>query len=352
MTLGPLMVDLQRQELAAEEREVLLHPAVGGVILFSRNYHSPEQITELAAAIHALREPHLLVAVDQEGGRVQRFRDGFTHLPPVSLLGTLYDREPARARQLARVTGWLMAAELRAVGVDISFAPVLDLDQGISTVIGDRALHGRPEVVADLAHAYQYGMQQAGMVATGKHFPGHGGVEADSHLALPVDPRPLRDIRQWDLLAFERMIHYGLAGIMMAHVVYPEVDSLPAGFSRIWIRDVLRGQLGFHGIVFSDDLSMAAAAAGGGYEERARLALEAGCDMLLVCNAPVEAGRLAEALQGHDDPVAHTRMARMHGRPAPDRNALHADRRWQQAIAAVQGYDRDPQLGIDLPGSS
>jgi beta-N-acetylhexosaminidase len=295
-----------------------------------------------------VREPHLLVAVDQEGGRVQRFRDGFTRLPPPSCLGELYDNDRARARHLAQVTGWLMAAELRAAGVDISFAPVLDLDHGVSTVIGDRALHRRPEVVAELAHAYQSGMHEAGMAATGKHFPGHGAVVADSHLELPIDPRPYADMAQWDLLPFERMIHYGLAAVMMAHVVYAAVDANPAGFSSFWIREVLRTRLGFQGLVFSDDLSMAAAAYAGEHSERARISLEAGCDMVLLCNAREQAARVAEALVDYVNPVTHTRIARLHGHPAPDRERLRRDPRWQQAVAAVTGCEPEPELDLGL----
>lgn len=348
MTLGPVMLDVEGTDLSQEDRELLRHPAVGGVILFSRNYDSPTQLVRLIQDIHSLRDPRLLVAVDQEGGRVQRFRDGFTRLPPIALLGRIYDQDAARAIQLAQKTGWLMAAELRAVDVDISFAPVLDLDHGTSAVIGDRALHKRPETVARLAHAYQYGMQQAGMVATGKHFPGHGGVEADSHHALPVDQRRLEDLEQWDMVSFERMVHFGMAGVMMAHVVFPEVDKWPAGFSRIWIREILRKGLGFQGMVFSDDLHMAAAAVAGDYADRAQLALEAGSDMVLVCNAREGAVQAVEALADYNDPVAHIRLARMHGRHAPNREELRADPRWQQTVAAVQGYDREPMLDMDL----
>ena len=231
MALGPVMLGLEGPELSAQERELLRHPLVGGVILFTRNYQSPAQLTALTGVIHALRQPRLLIAVDHEGGRVQRFRDGFTRLPAVRRLGELYDQDRMRAKQLARGTGWLMAAELRAVGVDFSFAPVLDLDHGVSSIIGDRAFHSDPEAVADLAHAYVSGMQKAGMEAVGKHFPGHGGIAADSHLELPVDPRPLAVLETADLLAFERMIHYGLAALMPAHVRYPAVDDQPAGFS-------------------------------------------------------------------------------------------------------------------------
>ncbi|MDX1697053.1 MAG: beta-N-acetylhexosaminidase [Thiohalobacterales bacterium] len=348
MTLGPLMLDVDGCALCAEDRELLVHPAVGGVILFTRNYEAPEQVRALVDEIHGLRHPHLLVAVDQEGGRVQRLRDGFTRLPPLGCLGAIHDTDRPRAKHLARVTGWLMATELRAVGIDISFAPVLDLDYGVSAIIGNRALHRRPEVVAELATAYQAGMQDAGMAATGKHFPGHGAVAADSHVDLPEDDRRYADIEQWDMVPFRRMIDNGLAAVMMAHIVYTRIDSQPAGFSRIWIQDILRGRLGFQGLVFSDDLSMAGAACAGDFPSRAYAALEAGCDMVLVCNQRDEAARVADALAGYQNPVAHTRIARMHGRHPLDWQVLHADPRWEQAVAAVRGYEDSPELDLDV----
>ena len=348
MSLGPVMVDLQGLELTAEEADMLRHPLVGGVILFSRNYDSPEQVERLIAAIHALRDPHLLVAVDQEGGRVQRFREGFTRLPPVRRLGEVYDRDRRRALAYADASGWLMARELRAVGVDISFAPVLDLDRGVSTVIGDRAFHGAPEAVADIAHAYMSGMRRAGMAATGKHFPGHGSVAADSHVAIPVDEREFRDIAAEDMLAFERMIHFGLPAIMMAHVIYPKVDGVPAGFSPRWVGDVLRGELQFQGVVFSDDLSMAAAAEAGGFVERARVSLEAGCDMVLVCNHPEGRDEVLEGLAGWDDPVGALRLARLHGKQPLSRAELTQDPQWREAVALVREYDPEPLLDMDM----
>ena len=337
MPLGPVMLDLQGLELSPEERQRLRHPLVGGVILFSRNYHSPAQVEALVRDIHALREPQLLVAVDHEGGRVQRFRDGFTALPPSRELGRIYDENPKRARRLAETSGWLMATELRAVGVDFSFAPCLDLDRGVSRVIGDRAFHSHPETVADLAHAYMLGMHRAGMAATGKHFPGHGAVAADSHLALPVDERKLVDIQAEDLVPFERMIHYGLEGIMPAHVIFPRVDAQPAGFSRTWIRKILRGQLEFQGVVFSDDLSMEGAKGVGDVVARAKLALSAGCDMVLVCNDPAAADQVLAGLGHYDDPVSHLRLVRMHGRENPTREQLAQDQAYRDAVRAVTG---------------
>jgi beta-N-acetylhexosaminidase len=332
------MLDVQGFALTEEERERLRHPLVGGVILFSRNYESPEQAAALVADIHGLREPRLLVGVDHEGGRVQRFRAGFTELPPVRRLGEIYDENRKRAKRLAELTGWLMAAELRSLGVDFSFAPVLDLDRGLSTVIGDRAFHSDPEAVADLAHAYMMGMGQAGMAATGKHFPGHGGVAADSHVAVPVDERPLIDISTLDMLPFERMIHYGLAAVMPAHVIYPQVDALPAGFSRIWLQKILRGQLEFKGAIFSDDLSMEGAGVVGGMVERAEAALAAGCDMLLACNDPAGADRVLAGLTHTHGPVSLARLARMHGRHPTDRAALEDDPAWREASRAVRYY--------------
>ncbi len=348
MVLGPVMLDVGGTALEEADRRRLRAPAAGGVILFSRNYESPEQIRALVEEIHALREPRLLVAVDHEGGRVQRFREGFTRLPPMAELGLAWDADPGRALELAERTGWLLAAELRAVGVDFSFAPVLDLDRGVCAVIGDRAFHRDPETVAELAGALQRGMRAAGMQAVGKHFPGHGGVAEDSHLELPVDDRPLADIELADLVPFERLIHRGIAGIMPAHVVYRQVDSRPAGYSAFWIGEVLRDRLGFQGAVFSDDLSMAAAEVAGGPAERARAALAAGCDMVLVCNDPGAADEVLEALARHEDPAAQARLARLHGRGGTDWQALRASESWRLAVEAVRSYDVDPLLDMDM----
>jgi len=335
MSLGPVMLDVSGHALTAEERERLRHPLTGGVILFSRNYESPEQVAALVRAIHAVRNPPLLVAVDHEGGRVQRFRDGFTVLPAVARFGEVWDENPARGRRLAETAGWLMATELRAIGVDFSFAPVLDVDRGISGVIGDRSFHASPDAVAELAHAYMTGMHRAGMAATGKHFPGHGGVEADSHVAVPEDNRTYEDIYMEDIVPFERMIRYGLEGIMPAHVIYTRVDPRPAGFSQFWLQRVLRQGLGFEGVIFSDDLSMEGAKVAGGIVERGRAALSAGCDMVLVCNDPESAGVLLDGLGHHDDPAAHLRLARMHGRHPVDRGSLLTAAGYREAVRAV-----------------
>jgi beta-N-acetylhexosaminidase len=329
------MFDLAGTTLTAAERERLLNPLTGGVILFDRNYESLGQLEALTNEIHGLRDPQLLIAVDQEGGRVQRFRKDFTCLPPARDLGTLYDKDREHAKQLAETCGWVMATELRSVGVDFSFAPVLDLDRDISTVIGDRAFHRDPDVVADLAHAYMNGMKRAGMAATGKHFPGHGGVEGDSHLILPVDGRDYADIYNEDILTFERMIHYGLAAVMAAHVTYPQVDSRPAGFSVVWIKDILRKRLQFQGAVFSDDLSMAGADVGGSASDRARAALGAGCDMVIICNDTQATDEILAKLESHDEPAPHLRLARMHGHGRIGRHELLADSRYQQACERV-----------------
>lgn len=348
MTHGPLMLDLAGAEMQPEEREMLRHPAAGGVILFARNYQNPQQLKALTAEIHAVRQPSLLVAVDQEGGRVQRFREGFIPLPPAAWFGAYHDRDPKRSLEAAHHLGWLMAAELRSAGVDFSFAPVLDLGRGNNTVIGDRAFHRHPTVAADLARAWCHGVREAGMIAVGKHFPGHGGVTEDSHLALPTDPRGWEDIRMDDLLPFERLIADGLEAVMPAHVVYPEVAPEPAGFSPRWLKKVLREGLGFQGVIFSDDLSMGAAASGGDYPERARKALAAGCDMVLVCNNPAGAHQVLRALAGFEDPVVSSRIARLHGRHADNHQRVRQDRRWKQALGFIAEYEESSPLSLEL----
>ncbi len=336
MSLGPLMLGVSGLALTPEEREMLQHPLVGGVILFTRNYADPVQVEALVGEIHALRTPHLLVAVDHEGGRVQRFRNGFTRLPPMRDVGVIYGHDPRRAKGLAETIGWLMAVELRAVGVDFSFAPVLDLDHGVSGVIGDRAFHRNPEIVADLAHAYMSGMNRAGMAATGKHFPGHGAVAPDSHVDVAVDERSYNDIYLDDIVPFERMIHYGLAAIMPAHIIYPNVAPEPAGFSRFWMQEVLRKRLGFQGVIFSDDLEMEGASVAGDIVDRAHAALDAGCDMVLACNDFMAMAKLLDGMRSHDDPASHFRLVRMHGRNPITRAQLRSDPAWKQAVMAME----------------
>ncbi len=348
MSLGPVTLDLEGLELTAEERELLRHPAVGGVILFSRNYRDPDQLAALTTAIHALREPRLLISVDQEGGRVQRCREGLTRLPPAARFGQLARRHPQHARQAAEAVGWLMAAELRVLGVDFSFAPVLDLDRGVSGVIGDRAFADTINGVSDLARAWCEGARAAGMASVGKHFPGHGGVAADSHAELPSDDRRFEAIAMEDLVPFERLIRHGLEAVMPAHVLYPHVDARPAGFSPYWLKEILRGQLAFQGVIFSDDLNMGAAAAGGGYADRARAALDAGCDILLICNNRPAALEMVDALRHYDDPTIHLRCLRMHGRGSLDRAHLHLDPRWQQGVREVGALEEAVSLDLGL----
>jgi beta-N-acetylhexosaminidase len=306
MSLGPLMIDIAGTSLSDLDRQRLGDPRVGGVILFSRNYESPEQLVALTAAIHALREPRLLIAVDHEGGRVQRFRNEFTRIPAMGQLGAWWDTAPRSAVESARATGYLLAAELRAWGVDLSFAPVLDLDWGRSGVIGNRAFHRNPEAVIALAGAVIEGMRAAGMACCGKHFPGHGWAVADSHVAIPVDERSLAELAP-DLQPYR---HLRLDGVMPAHVIYPQVDARPAGFSPVWLKK-LREEFGFDGVIFSDDLSMEGASVAGDIVGRAEAAWSAGCDMLLVCNAPDAVGELLARWSPPADAVRAARVRRL-----------------------------------------
>ncbi len=312
MSIGPLMLDLDGCELSPEERELLAHPAVGGVILFNRNYQHPEQVRALIADIRACVRDECLIAVDQEGGRVQRFCTGMTRLPPAASYGAWYRKQPAAALAACTNSAWLLASELRAVDVDFSFAPVLDVDHGVSAVIGDRAFSSSAEEVAALGIAWLEGLRRAGMIGCGKHFPGHGAVVEDSHVACPVDPRDLAQLTASDLVPFARLIAAGLEAIMPAHVIYPQIDAAPAGFSSHWLKDHLRQRLGFQGAIFSDDLTMAAAEQGGDYAARAQAALTAGCDMVLVCNNRAAAIAVAETLV--DNPQSAERLLRLRAR--------------------------------------
>jgi len=300
--LGPLLTD--------EDCARIRHAAAGAVILFARNYQNPEQLAKLTADIERQREPALPVCVDHEGGRVQRFRDGFTTLPPMRALGKLWDRDRDAAKEAASSVGYIIAAELGAHGVDFSFAPVLDLDYGGSSVIGDRALHFDPTAVGALGACLVKGLAQGGVAAVGKHFPGHGYAEADSHVAVPRDERAFKEIARKDMAPYKPVIEAGLAAVMPAHVIYPAVDPQPAGYSAHWLQEVLRKQLGFQGLVFSDDLSMEGAALAGGPPQRARAALAAGCDMVLLCNNPAGLDELLDSLA--DVPLAQPeRLERM-----------------------------------------
>jgi len=294
--LGPVVLDPEGPVLTEDDRRRLRHPAAGGVILFGHNYENPEQLVALTAEIAGLREPELPVCVDHEGGRVQRFLLGFTAIPPMRRLGVLWDRDHETARRAARAVGTVISAELGAHGVDFSFAPVLDLDYGSSAVIGHRAFHYDPNAVGALAAQLIEGFAGGGMAAVGKHFPGHGFAAADSHVAVPTDPRPSKDIFRKDLVPYQAAIKAGLAAVMPAHVIYPQADTEPAGYSKYWLQDVLRAKLAFEGLIFSDDLAMEGASTVGGIPERAKAALAAGCDMVLLCQNPEGQDKLLDSL--------------------------------------------------------
>jgi beta-N-acetylhexosaminidase len=311
---GPVMLDVAGLELTAEERERLAHPLVGGVILFARNYASREQLTALTRSIASIRSPALVIAVDHEGGRVQRFREGFTAIPPMRELGGTWDRDVARASREARRWGWHLASELRACGVDFSFTPVLDVDHGHSGVIGDRAFHRNPNAIAHLAAELHTGLAAGGMAGVGKHYPGHGYAAADSHTDVPVDERTLDEIAVDDLVPFGVLCRRGIEGIMPAHVVYPKVDAQPAGYSRVWLQQILRARLGFDGIIFSDDLGMAGAHGAGDMTQRAQAAVSAGCDVVLVCNDPEGAAQLLDQWKTTIADSLAARWQRMAGR--------------------------------------
>ena len=303
---GPLMIDIAGLELTDLDRERLKHPLVGGLILFSRNYQSPEQLTRLTEEVHALRSPPLLIAIDHEGGRVQRCREGFTRLPPMRALGKLWEHSPQAAVQAAHDIGFVLAVELRDCGVDLSFTPVLDLDWGHSGVVGNRAFHHSAEVVSLLAGSLIEGLHKAGMGACGKHFPGHGWAEADSHVAIPVDERSL-DALQTDIEPYRRL---KLDAVMPAHVIYASVDEKSSGFSSYW-HNYLRNNINFDGVVFSDDLSMEGASVAGDVLARANAAWSAGCDMLLVCNAPDSVAKVLEGWGAEHDARRSARVARL-----------------------------------------
>ncbi|SKC71853.1 beta-N-acetylhexosaminidase [Burkholderia sp. CF099] len=313
LTPGPVMLDVVGKTLNADDERRLAHPMTGGVILFARHFESRTQLVALTDAIRNIRDD-LLIAVDHEGGRVQRFRtDGFTVLPAMGKLGALWDDDVLRATKVTTAVGYVLAAELRACGIDMSFTPVLDLNYGHSQVIGDRAFHRDPRVVTMLAKSLNHGLALAGMANCGKHFPGHGFASADSHVAVPVDERTLDEILGEDVTPYD-WLGLSLASVLPGHVIYPEVDSKPAGFSRVWIQDILRTKLGFEGAIFSDDLSMEAARQGGTLTQAATAALEAGIDMVLICNQPDEAGKVLDALRFMPSEESRQRLERMRPR--------------------------------------
>jgi len=337
--IGAVMLDVAGLQLTADDRRRLMHANTGGVILFARNFVDRAQLCALVDSIRVLRS-ELLIAVDHEGGRVQRFRsDGFVRLPTMRSLGALWDADPTHgalhATRAATAAGFVLAADLVACGIDLSFTPVLDLDHGPSTVIGDRAFHRDPRVVALLAKSLMHGLLAAGMANCGKHFPGHGHVAADSHVALPVDPRDL-DILLDDDASPYAWLAGTLMSVMPAHVIYPAVDAHPAGFSSIWLRDILRNRLGFDGAIFSDDLSMEGASVAGSVVSAGRAALTAGCDMVLVCNDPARADALLDGLDDHRDAASQRRLAALR---ANSRATLHdprTDPRYQRSVACLR----------------
>ncbi|MGI9258082.1 MAG: beta-N-acetylhexosaminidase [Gammaproteobacteria bacterium] len=346
MSLGPLMIDLRGTSIDDEELHWLASPAVCGVILFSRNYESGEQLERLVTSIHDVRDPPLLVAVDQEGGRVQRFVEPFTRLPPLRTLGHLYDVDVGRALTSARAFGWLMAAELLAFGVDLSFAPVVDLDRGLAEVIGDRAFHSSATAVCQLASAFAAGAHEAGMAIAAKHFPTHAGVISDSHTESAVDTRNFNDL--WDdLQPYRHLINGRLDAIMVAHVSFPDVDPIPASFSPWWLTEQLRGQLDFGGAIISDDISMIAAETVGSYAERAQAALSAGCDLVLLCNAPDEIPAVLDALDGYSSPVSQLHLMRLHGRGMQGWETLRASSEWAEAQKLVQSLSARPEIKLE-----
>jgi len=341
------MLDIEGLAVSPADRSLLREPAVGGVILFSRNYESVSQLHDLVAEIRALRSPPLLIAVDHEGGRVQRFREGFSAIPPMRRIGHEYDSDLGEALLLARTAGWLSGSELRAMGIDLSFAPCADLDWGVSEVIGDRAFHKDPEAVGDLAGAFSRGLRSAGMAAIAKHFPGHGAVVADSHEKLPNDRRKYADVLD-DMQPYDKLIGNGVvAGVMMSHVVYSDIDPLPAGFSKYWIQTELRSRLGFDGAVFCDDLSMKATESYGSMPKRARLALEAGCDMVLICNDRPAAQSAVTSLNEYSNPLSLVRLVRLHGTGQTLRESLLASEEWLTAAKRFNEWGGRPPLELN-----
>jgi beta-N-acetylhexosaminidase len=332
--LGPAVIDVVGMQLGDDDRARLRHPAAGAVILFSRNYDNPQQLSMLVEDIEKLREPALLVCVDHEGGRVQRFREGFSSIPPMRELGRLWDRDKDRAREAARAAAYVIGAEIGAHGIDFSFAPVLDLDYGGSSVIGDRALHFDPHAVGALAAAIVQGFADAGMAAVGKHFPGHGFATADTHHGVARDERAFAEILKKDIAPYRIAIQAGLAGVMPAHVIFPRCDAEPAGYSKYWLQEVLRGRLGFDGLIFSDDLSMEGAAVAGGPPERARAALAAGCDMVLLCNDPDGQNKLLESL-GNLSLESPERLERMRKKGGRDLRKSVAYREARESLTAL-----------------
>lgn len=336
MPLGCVMIDIAGTQMQDDEKDRLLDPLVGGVILFARNYESPQQIQNLCSQIHNLRHPRLLIAVDHEGGRVQRFKEGFSRIPPMRMLGNLYQKNKNKATDLAEKIGWLIGTELLSVGVDFSFTPVVDLDYGDSRVIGDRAFHSDPVVVGKLAFHIMKGLRNSGMASVAKHFPGHGYIQEDTHIEIAVDNRSFEEISHQDLQPFLKLIKNGIDAIMPAHVCYPKIDNLPAGFSKIWLQNILRKQCHFDGVIVSDDLSMQAATAYGDITARVNLALNAGCDLALVCNDAQAADQVLSQVNFKKDNLSHARLIRLHGHPHLKYHQLATNPLWQAASHQIK----------------
>ena len=323
------MLDVDGLSLTTDECALLAEPEVGGIILFSRNYSDRNQLMELVAQIRSCA-PEILIAVDQEGGRVQRFREGFTRLPPLQKIGQMARKYPDQAQDIPFSLGWLMASEILCCGIDISFAPVLDLDSDHCKVIADRSFSPDPGICQALAKAYIDGMNAAGMAATAKHFPGHGAVREDSHLELPVDHRSFDQVLAADLKPFIALAN-DYQAVMPGHLLFPKIDDQPVGFSEFWLQKILRTQLQFEGVIFSDDLSMEGAADSGSYSRRAELALSAGCDMVLACNNPEGAREVLQWLKGNPHKL-NDRIVRMRSRVFPDLSTIQADPRYHRAL--------------------
>jgi beta-N-acetylhexosaminidase len=336
-----LIIGIQGTQLTPREREQIQVPQVSGVILFKRNFVSREQVTALIADMRKVRGDAFIVCVDQEGGPVQRFREGFTNLPALARIGELYERDRQQALALAEQHAWLMATEMRAIDIDISFAPVVDLQRG-NRAIGERAFHRQPAEVSALGLAYLRGMRLAGMAATIKHFPGHGSVLEDTHFDDAIDARSLEELRADDLIPFADAIEAGAEAVMMAHVIYPQIDAKPAGYSRIWIEQILRSDLGFRGIVFSDDISMAAAESAGGIDARIAAHSEAGCDLILVCKADIADAALHAVRAA--TPFDPARLATLRGTIASTWYALVDNPQRDRFLANLASQLSNPEL--------
>ncbi len=328
--IGALIIDLQSKELSPEERELLSHPLVGGVILFTRNFESRSQLTHLCETVRLAKKTPLLIMVDQEGGRVQRFIPEFTRLPPMAWFGDIYNDHPEKAQRLATDCGWLMAAELLTAGIDMSLAPVLDLNKSMSSVIGNRAFHSDPTRVIELADAFINGMRDAGMAATGKHFPGHGSVSLDSHVAMPIDLRTYNDIENDDLIPFTALMKRGLTAVMAAHIIFPNVDKVAVGFSRTWLKTILRERLKFNGVVLSDDLNMEGANISGHFADRMQAAREAGCDFTLICNNRLGVTQALDGVAITSNQVSYEKWSTLQADFSRVSTSYPMSQRWQQ----------------------